>query len=96
MVLSGFANDRFSTNFVTLNVYSTAGLCTMIGSWLFKMFFTLSLHNDLVVCGSPNLIELCHSLVYSIQFNVQFYGCLEDSLFATGIFGTMVHLCQKI
>ena len=33
-------------------------------------FFTLSLRNDRVVCGCPNLIELCYSLVYSKQFNV--------------------------
>ena len=33
-------------------------------------FFTLSLRNDLVICGSSNLIELCYSLVYSKQFNV--------------------------
>ena len=37
-----------------------------------KLFFNLSLHNDLVVCGSPNLIELCNSLMYNKQFNVQF------------------------
>ena len=30
-----------------------------------KHFFTLSLRNDLVVCGSSNLIELRYSLVYS-------------------------------
>ena len=62
-----------------------------------KHFFTLSLRNDLVICGSPNLIELCYSLVYSKQFNVYIvYGCALDSLFATGISGTMVHLRRKI
>ena len=40
----------------------------------FCLIFTLSLSNDLVVCGSPNLIELCYSLVYSKQFNVYFMG----------------------
>ena len=49
-------------------VYSTAGLCTMKFKLVYgrlKHFFTLSLRNDLVVCGSSNLIELCYSLVYS-------------------------------
>ena len=34
------------------------------------LVITLSLRNNLVVCGSPNLIELCYFLVYSKQFNV--------------------------
>ena len=76
VVLTGFANDRFifnSTSFFTLKVYSTAGSCTRKFKLVYgclKCFFTLSLRNDLLVCGSPNLIELCYSLVYSKQFNV--------------------------
>ena len=74
MVLTGFANDRFvfnSNSYVTCKVYSTARSCTM----KFKLVYgcltrTLSLRNDLVVCGIPNLIKLCYSLVYSKQFNV--------------------------
>ena len=44
-----------------------AGSCTMKFKLVYDIFFTLSLRNDLVVCGSPNLIELCYSLVYSKQ-----------------------------
>ena len=50
-----------------------AGSCTTKFKLVYgrlKHFFTLSLHNNLVVCGSSNLIELCYSLVYSKQFNV--------------------------
>ena len=54
-------------------VYLTAESCTMKFKLVYgrlKRFFTLSLRNDLVICSSPDLIELCYFLVYSKQFNV--------------------------
>ena len=42
-------------------VYSTTRLCTIKFKLVYsclKRFWTLNLRNDLVVCGSPNLIEL--------------------------------------
>ena len=50
-----------------------AGSCTIKFKLVYgrlKRFFTLSLHNDLMICGSPNLIELYYSLVHSKQRNV--------------------------
>ena len=36
-----------------------------------KRFYTLKLHYDPVVCGRPNLMNLCYSLAYKEQFSIQ-------------------------
>ena len=34
------------------------------------LFCDLKLHYDLVVCGTPNLIELCYFLAYKEHFSI--------------------------
>ena len=57
-----FIFDRF--------IFNPIRLVVVIYIAVYNDFCTLELHYDLVVCGSPNLIGLCYSLVYSEQFSI--------------------------
>ena len=76
VVLKGLVCDRFIPRLIRLIVsiiWMKAELLS-ITLWLVynhvKLFCDLTLNYNLVVCGMPNLIELCYSLAYKECFSI--------------------------
>ena len=75
-VLKGLVCDRFIPRLIRLvvSIIWTKVQLLSITLWLVfnhvKLFCGLMLNYNLVVCGTPNLIELCYFLAYKEQFSI--------------------------
>ena len=76
VVLNGFVCDQFIPTLIRLVIsfiWTKAELLS-ITLWLVydcaKRFCDLTLNYNLVVCGTPNLIELYYSLAYKECFSI--------------------------
>ena len=76
VVLNGLVPDRFIPRLIRLvvSIIWTKAELLSITLWLVydcvKLFCGLTLNYSFVVCGTPNLIELCYSLAYKKQFSI--------------------------
>ena len=76
VLLNGLVFDRFIPRLIRLVVFIiwTKAELLNITLWLVydpvKLFCGLTLNYNLVVCDTPNLIELCYSLAYKECFSV--------------------------
>ena len=76
VVLNGLVCDQFIPRVIRLvvSIIWTKAELLSITFWLVydcvKLFCGLMLHYTLVVCGTPNLIELWYSLAYKEQFSI--------------------------
>ena len=75
VVLNDFVCDRFIPRLIGLVVSIIWTKAELLSNtlWLvfdcIKLFCGLMLYYNLVVCGTPNLIELCYSLAYKECFS---------------------------
>ena len=76
VVLNSLVCDRFIARLIRLvvSIKLTKAKMLSITLWLVydraELFCGLTLNYNFVVCGTPNLIELCHSLAYKDCFSM--------------------------